>query len=368
MLAAFSHAAAQDAGQVTRMCGAGIQPRTAAFAPHGMILTAFDSAALWVYDIDRNRRYPLPETHPCGNNCRLSRDARWLAYPNGADFLKMRLDGTERTPLAANANDVEWWSDDTLLVWTPQHNAYLQSLGDDTPRAQLETDGAVSVQPGGYWGMTLAAHGDGFTRELVYLADSTLPMPPIMLAEDVPYFNASTWSPDGQWLVYAAPHLYDTRVAIAGAELFGVRPDTGVPIQLTDLNALYGAVRINGHALGTLSWSPDSTRIAFWVIELLGSDYLSTTGSAVIHVLELATRHVTVYCGFSTNEHTPNPPRLVWSPDGTHLAFGGNIPDDHRGYLLLALDTATGVLTELSEGVFPIFGGADVVAWGLPPP
>ena len=30
----------------------------------------------------------------------------------------------------------------------------------------------------------------------------------------------------------------------------------------------------------------------------------------------------------------------VWSPDGTHLAFGGNIPGDDLGYLLLALDTA----------------------------
>jgi hypothetical protein len=74
-----------------------------------------------------------------------------------------------------------------------------------------------------------------------------------------------------------------------------------------------------------------------------------------------------VYCGYSTTEHTPNPPRLIWSPDSTHLAFGGNVPADDKGYLLLALDTTTGIFTELSNGLFPALGTADPVAWGLRP-
>ena len=58
-------------------------------------------------------------------------------------------------------------------------------------------------------------------------------------------------------------------------------------------------------------------------------------------------------------------PRLQWSPDGTHLAFGGNIPADDKGYLLLSLDTDSGVVTELSDGIFPVVGTADVIAWGV---
>ncbi|MBL8166424.1 MAG: hypothetical protein JNJ61_30860, partial [Anaerolineae bacterium] len=60
-------------------------------------------------------------------------------------------------------------------------------------------------------------------------------------------------------------------------------------------------------------------------------------------------------------------PRLKWSPDATHLALGGNVPGDERGYLLMALNLETGVFTELSEGIYPTLGGADPIAWGLMP-
>jgi hypothetical protein len=83
--------------------------------------------------------------------------------------------------------------------------------------------------------------------------------------------------------------------------------------------------------------------------------------------VDTLTQDVRVYCGFSTDEHTPDPPRLHWSPGGTHIAFAGNVPADDKGYLLLTLDIETGVFTELSDGVFPALGKADVVTWGLPP-
>jgi WD40 repeat protein len=349
----------------------GIQPWTAGFAPGGLILASFDRGSLWVYDVDSNRRYPLPDTHPCGSNCRLSQDARWITYVNSQNstYYKMRLDGTERTLLADYAADVEWWGEDTLLIWTPGHDAYLQRVGGDA-REYLHVDGVFSVQPGGRWGLLVEPDGDGFRRTLLNLEARDLEgivQQRVNLGEDVPYFNAASWSPDGQWLAYVAPGTLDSQVNIAGGEVFGIRPGDGAPVQWTDLNSAYGAVRINGLASGELSWSPDSARIAFWVIELIGSDPAANTGNAVIHILDIASGQVQVYCGYSTTEHTPNPPRLIWSPDGTHLAFGGNIPADDKGYLLLALDVRSGIFTELSNGLYPALGTADPVAWGLRP-
>jgi hypothetical protein len=351
--------------------GVGIQPRPADFQPGGIILTSFDKNSLWVYDIDANRRYPLPDTRPCGTNCHLSPDARWITYMNAADnsYAKMRLNGTERTPLVFYASDVSWWSADTLLVWTPVGQAYLQREGS-SEFEELNVDSVVSVQPGGRWGLMVRQDGDQFKRALVNLEMRDLigvDGGSTDLGTDPPYFNATGWSPDGQWLAYVVPGDFDAQANTSGSEIFGQRPGDAAPIQWTDLNGSYGAVRINGRAGTPLSWSPDSSRIAFWVIELLGPDPAANTGGAIIHVLNVQTGALNSYCGFSTTEHTPNPPRLIWSPDSTHLAFGGNVPGDDRGYLLLALDVESGVFTELSEGIYPTLGGANPVAWGRAP-
>ena len=360
------------AGAFTQVCPAqGIQTRTADFQPGGIILTSFDRASMWVYNVSSDRRYPLPETYPCGTNCRLSRDAKWVTYVDSETnaYAKMRLDGTERTPLVDYAADVEWWSDDTLLIWTPGHDAYLRQE-NGTDREYLDVEGVVSIQPGGRWGLMVKQDGDIFTRALINLETRDLQGVAggyIDLGEDKPYYSAAAWSPDGQWLAYVAPATYDDQTQATGGELFGIRPSDGKPVQWTDLTSQYGPVRINGRAEGELSWSPDSTQIAFWVIEMLGPNPESNTGNAILHILNVNTGEVQKYCGYSTNEHTPNPPRLSWSPDGTHVAFGGNIPGDDKGYLLLALDTSTGIFTTLSDGIYPSFGGANIIAWGLPP-
>ncbi len=153
----------------------------------------------------------------------------------------------------------------------------------------------------------------------------------------------------------------------AGSEIFAIQPGDRAPTQWTHLTDSYGAVRINGVSVGELSWSPDGTRIAFWVTAITGGDATVNLGTSVIHLLDSATGAVTSYCGYATNEQTPNPSRLVWSPDGTTLAFAGAVPGDDSGYHLLALDTATGALTSLSVGVYPAFGSPDVIAWGTRP-
>ena len=363
---------AQPAPSVTQICpGVPIQVRTPDFSPGGIILTAFDKSGMWVYNIDRNSRYPLPETRPCNRQCRLSPDKRWMTYvdPATGSYGKMRLDGTQRTILADYASDIEWWPDSRLLIWTPGHQAYWREE-QGTSQNLIDVTGVTSVQPSGPWGLNIEQAGDVFTRVLLNLETrnlSGIAGDRLSLGEDIPYFNASSWSPNGEQFAYIAPGAHDDNTGIAGGEIFVIRPDEGQPQQLTDLTSIYGAARVNGGVRADLSWSPDSTYLAFWVIELLGPNYETDTGNAVIHILDTRSGDIRAYCGFATNEHTPDPPRLQWSPDGTHLAFGGNVPADDKGYLLLALDTNTGTFTELSNGIYPAAGSADVMAWGLPP-
>jgi len=358
---------------IVEICpGVGIQPRSADFQPGGIILTAFDGENLWVYDIDANTRYPLPQTNPCINNCHLSPDARWISYLNPETFLynKMRLDGTERQPLASNASDVSWWSDDTLLIWTPDHRAYLRPEADAlAPPEFLPVDGVRSIQPGGRHGLLIAADDAGsFQRYLLDLQTrGSEAEQRVRLAPDRPYFNAAAWSPDGRTLAYVGNGALDPSVNVAGAELYFIQPGSSIPQQATFLFAEYGAVRINGYAPEELSWSPDGRYIIFWVLELLGANVEANTGNATLHLLDVASGELRRYCGFATTNHTPKPPRLVWSPDGTQVAFAGDVAQDGRGALLLALDVESGIFTELSEGIYPALGIPDVVAWGNRP-
>ncbi len=350
--------------------GNGIQPRPAEFQPGGLILTTFDRDALWVYNIATDSRYPLPETVPCTRNCDVSSDGQWILRM-GEDFnyYKMRLDGTQRTLLVGGAAEVRWWNLETLLVWTPDHRAFL--LPDGAPntedqRTYLDAHGVVAIQPGGRHALTIQQSEDGrFVRVLENLDLRGLVgvagAAPVTLGVDTPYANDAAWSPDGAQLAFVRP--VETGDGTTSSEIFGVRPGDSAPVRWTDLTANYGPVRVNGHAIGDLSWSPDSTQVAFWAIPR-GDGGPETDGAASLHVYDTRNQSLRAYCGFTTTEHTPTPPRLVWSPDGTHLAFGGNVPNDDKGYLLLALNVTDGTLTELSSGIYPALGTADVIAWG----
>ncbi|MDX2140155.1 MAG: hypothetical protein SF123_18855 [Chloroflexota bacterium] len=357
-------APAQAQSDIASICPSDpIAPRGREYTPGGYILTSFDRSALWVYDITGNRRYPLPETYPCTTNCRLSPDARWLLYFNDAtnSYNRMRVDGTQRTLVSEYASQIEWWSPDTWLIWTPGRQAYLQRQ-DSAEREYLNVRGVSSIQPGGRWGVLSQPDGDGFRRALINLSNRA---EQIDLGIDLAYYNDSTWSPDGLRFVYVAPVFADgDEETPIGSELHTISPTSPTPIRITSFASSYGNVRINGVAASALSWSPDSSRLAFWVIDLSQPQAEQT---ARIHVLDMGTRTVNSYCRFSTTTHTPNPPRLVWSPDGTQLAFGADIADDTRPTLLLTLDLTSGIVTIMSEGLYPALGTPDVAAWGLPP-
>lgn len=383
-----------------------IQPRPASFAPGGLILTTFDRASLWILDVERRSRYPLPGSRPCGPNCHLSPDALWFAYPVPPEdipedapeslriprprFMKMRLDGSQQTLIARDATDVFWWSSDTLLVWEGS-NAYLQPDPDPDPalnlepalppeRITLDAQGVISVQPGGSWALisqytedkavseSMDIFKETFDRALVNLdirALSPEAALAVSLGADVPFFNSAAWSPDGRWLAYVSALIVDE---MPTAEIFTIQPGGTAPMQRTTFAEGGEAMRIGGQtAAGGLSWSPDSTQIAFWAMPRGADDPIMGAGEAILHILDVTTGEVRRYCGYSTSDHLPNPPRLVWSPDSTHVAFGGNLPDDTRGVILLALNVTDGVFVELSNGLYPALGSADVIAWGLRP-
>lgn len=343
------------------------------FPAEGYLLTSFDASALWVYDLGQASRYPLPETRPCTSNCRLSPDGTWLSYPdpNSLAFFKMRVNGTQRTQIAVGATDVEWWAEGMWLLWTPDQRAFLQAEGnnDENARELLSAGGIVSIQPNGRWGVALERLPNGeIVRTLVNLAQQGLPeQARVRLAPDVPYASALAWSADGTWLAYVGRGALDPATQAQGSELFLLRAGDILPQQVSFFSAQQGAVRLGGYAVNSLFWSPDQRKVAFWVMPLRGANPETEADAAQIHILDVETRQIVRYCGFSTSEHTPNPPRLAWSPSSEALAFGVNVPNDNKGYLLLALNVQTGVFSEISEGIFPALGVADVVAWGRLP-
>lgn len=330
--------------------------------PDSLILTAFNASDMWVYDPNRDSRYPLSDTAPCAGACRLSPDGRELLYlynPTNA-FNRMRLDGAVRSMVVEYAGEVNWWGDGVFLVFTPGHTLYL--LNPDTgERRDLPGQGVVSVQPGGTFALVLTETTGQPVRALRDLAsDSASPLGDLPLAPDRMYQNAAAWSPDGQWLAFVAP------VGASSSEIFGIQPGSLAPERWTNLTADTGPVRINGQAVGDLAWSPDGRKIAFWATPLNGDPLDSPTQPAVLHVLDVRSGAVERYCGYTTALTTPNTPRLVWSPDSAFIAFADDAPGVAKG-TLVAVDIRSGEFRALTSGVAAVNGPATLFAWGVRP-
>lgn len=361
-----------DYGVLVQQCGTGLQARRPDFAATGIIVTTLSRDAIWLVDLERDARYPLPDTLPCSPNCRPSPDRRDLLYvsPEMATFWLMRVDGTQRRPaFAYYVSELDWWDADHWLVWPTAGRPALYPIAGGDPQ-RLDDRNSFSIQPGGLHGVRLApTEGDYPLLQLVDLETGEA----LDLALARPYLNGVYWSPDGSRLAYLGQGEVDPALGLAGAELFAITPGETRAVRLTDLTAAYGPVRIAGEPEArAVNWSPDGTRLAFWVMEIVGPDPAANVGQAVIHVLDTSSGQTAVYCGFGVSlpvaaDDAPAQatPGLVWSPDGRYLAFGVDVPEDGRAALLIVLDTQTGDYTEISEGIYAAYGTYDPVMWGI---
>jgi Tol biopolymer transport system component len=348
--------------------GAGLQPRPADFAQTGIILTTWSRETMWAYDLARDVRYPIPDTTPCGTNCHLTPDSLSITYHdnNQGGIGLMWLNGGNRRVLLQGATEVEWWNDNRLLVWSSSNKPYLVDVGG-TERETIERKGLISLQPNGYWGITLTLGDDGeFQTQLINVQDETQI---IALGVDEAYYNAHHWSPDGRYLAIVRRESRHDTAYRRGAELYFIEPDQSLePVRVTNFTDEYGAVRIGGLSPRGLSWSPDGEKVAFWVMVRTGNQP-EDLAPAQLHIFDLKTGSITAYCDYETTRHTPNPPRLVWSPDGEWIAFGGE--DTIRGGIstgLIALNVTEGGFYRLTtDMVATMNNNPDVIAWGHRP-
>lgn len=356
-------------GVLVQQCGNGVQPRTPDFAPPGVILTTFSRDAMWVVDLAKNTRYPLPGTRPCGPNCRASLDRRYLLYvsPETATYWMMRPDGIERMSVFPYyLSELDWWDADHWLAWPTAGLPALYPYGEDPTAVEPERFAdfdTYSIQPGGYYGLRLVDDaGEWPFLELVDLQAGTAQR----LVAVEPFMGGAYWSPDGTRLAYVGQGEFDPAVGLYGAEIFVIAPGGAAATRFTNLTGSYGAVRITAEQdVNAISWSPDGRYLAYWVIEITGSDPAADVGHAVIHVLDTQTGRTTAYCGFASQQTSPVLPALVWSPDGQYIALGVDEVGDERPALLLVLDTQTGDYTIATEGMYPAYGTYDPVMWGI---
>jgi len=209
-------------------------------------------------------------------------------------------------PKSENLTDAEWSPDGTLLAVTSKD-----------PAAAAEESDVYTMKP------------DGSDRTLV-LRNASQP----------------SWSPDGQQLVVvrheacaaptcAADGSYAAVVGLDGSATRPIMPVDSVatsPEWSPDGKSIavvgskgvmiirpegVGPIRTFAGAGASLSWSPDSSRLA-----LDRSDDLAPGGREVVVLLDLASGRQTVLHGEQQGAALP-----TWSPDGNELAFISTLPD-----------------------------------------
>lgn len=158
---------------------------------------------------------------------------------------------------------------------------------------------------------------------------------------------AVAWQSSGERTAVVAP--IDTRLKTHGwsDEIFIVDRD-GQSWQLTHLYEAFGL----SQNIASLSWSPDGSKIAFWLPD--------GTGNKTLMVADVMTGNATNYCVLNAaNDRFPlylSAP--IWSPDGSQLLVENRYASDKSKLL---------IVDPREKIAFPIAENANPVGWMIKP-
>lgn len=160
----------------------------------------------------------------------------------------------------------------------------------------------------------------------------------------------AAWTLDGNEVAVIGATQLGQYLGQSGDDIFGISRD-GQVTQLTHLTENYGI----GFTIHSLSWSPDSRYIAFWM-------WHSEIPNWRLALLDMTTRKITDYC-IETDPYASSGQVLrevsapIWSPDGKQIIV------EHRNN-----DSASVILLDVGQNIaFQIAQDKVPMGWMLTP-
>lgn len=252
----------------------------------------------------------------------------------------MEPDGSNRKQIIPSV-PVGFGSERIRLSHGHRYVAYHRSDASKDP-AQWEIDivdtetGTVSRLMTGVWTFEWSPTNNLVAVSRWYLNDSALyivrPDGVVLNKYQDVILSAPHWSPDGRQIAFSSSHSLEPGCSQV-AEIYAIDVSNGQKVQLTR-----GAGQYEKRLIGSLSWSPDGSKIAF-VSHHTNRD--GTSEGGVLFVVDVRSGRET---RLANDVHWSAP---VWSPDGKQVAFVSTMDGSNYGQIYLA-DISTGAITQLT--------------------